>query len=108
MERLISLAQTKESKNQAQKAEAVWEELEQLINETDDNFVQKLRQEHPDFKEKDIYLCMLVRLKVTNATIESIFRIGESAVKKRKSTLKKTGFHIDDPNIMLDQVVSEI
>ncbi len=108
VERLISLAQTKESKNQAQKAEAVWEELEQLINETDDNFVQKLRQEHPDFKDKDIYLCMLVRLKVTNATIESIFRIGESAVKKRKSTLKKTGFHIDDPNIMLDQVVSEI
>lgn len=105
VERLISLSQTRVSKNQAKKVEATWQELEQLINETDNHFVTTLRQRHPDFKEKDIHLCMLVRLKVTNAILEDIFRIGESAVKKRKSTLKKTGFHIDDPNVTLEQVL---
>ena len=51
---------------------------------------------------------MLVRLKVTNATLINIYQIGESAVKKRKSTLKKQGFHISDPNVTLEQVVENI
>ena len=108
VERLVSISQTTSGKSQALKAEAAWKELEQLINETDNNFVDTLRRLHPDFKDKDIQLCMLVRLKVTNATLVNIFRITESAVKKRKSTLKKTGFHIDDPNIALEQVIGEL
>ena len=47
-------------------------------------------------------------MKVTNATLVKIFNIGESAVKKRKSTLKKQGFHIADPNITLEQVIESV
>jgi biotin operon repressor len=48
---------------------------------------------------------MLVRLKLTNAAIANVFNIGESAVKKRKSTLKKQGFHITDIDIIFEQII---
>ena len=82
--------------------------MEKLLNDTDKDFVRNLRQQYPDFKEKDIQLCMLVRLKVSNATLVKIFDIGESAVKKRKSTLKKQGFHVTDPDITLEQIVESL
>ena len=85
-----------------------WKEMEQLIDDTDNNFVQKLRQQYKGLKEEDVRLCMLVRLKMTNAIIANVFYIGESAVKKRKSVLKKTGFQITDPNIALEQVIENL
>ena len=108
IQRLESIYQQPSDTKQQKRAERAWTELEKIINENDLDFVQTLRQQHPDFKEKDIQLCMLVRLKVSNATLVNIFDIGESAVKKRKSTLKKQGFHIADPNIALEQVIENL
>ena len=108
VQRLETIHQHPSGSKQQKRAEKAWAEMEKLINETDNGFVQKLREQHPDFKEKDIHLCMLVRMKVTNATLVKIFNIGESAVKKRKSTLKKQGFHIADPNITLEQVIESV
>lgn len=85
-----------------------WKDIEHLMNDTDNNFVQNLRKHHKEFKEEDIQLCMLIHLKVTNAAIANIFHIGESAVKKRKSALKKTGFQITDPDITLEQVIENL
>ena len=92
----------------ARMTEEAWKEIEHLIDDTDNNFVQKLRKQHKDFSEEDIQLCMLIRLKVTNASISKLFYIGESAVKKRKAVLKKTGFQITDPNIALEQVIENL
>ena len=75
---------------------------------TSNNYVQRLRQQHKDFKEEDIRLCILVFLKVPNAKIAEILYIGESAVKKRKAALKKKGFQICDPNIALEQVIENL
>lgn len=108
VQRLESIYQQPSDSKQQKRAERAWTEMEKLINENDHDFVQKLRQQHPNFKEKDIQLCMLVRLKVSNATLINIFQIGESAVKKRKSSLKKQGFHITDPNIVLEQIIEEL
>ena len=88
--------------------EEAWAEIEHLINNTDNNFVENLRRQHTDFKEADIQLCMLIRMKVTNATIAKIFYISESAVKKRKSTLKKNGFKVIDPNIFIEQIIESL
>lgn len=85
-----------------------WNEMEHLIDDTDNNFVQKLRRQYKGLKEEDVRLCMLVRLKMTNATIANVFYIGESAVKKRKSVLKKIGFQVLDSNITLDQVIENL
>ena len=95
-------------KDVAHMTKKAWKEFEQLINETDNDFVEKLRKQHKDFKEEDIQLCMLVRMKMTNATIAKFFLITESAVKKRKSALKKSGFQINDPSISMEQVIENL
>lgn len=108
VQRLESLPKHPADAKQQRRAEKAWKEMEKLLNDTDKDFVRNLRQQYPDFKEKDIQLCMLVRLKVSNATLVKIFDIGESAVKKRKSTLKKQGFHVTDPDITLEQIVESL
>ena len=85
--------------------DGAWADIEQLMNDTDNDFVKKLRQQHPTFDKSEIRLCILTRLNITNATIANIFCIGESAVKKRKSTLKKKGFLIEDPNTTLEKIL---
>ena len=105
LQRLESVHKQPSTPKLEKREERAWGELEKLINETDNDFVKKLRQQYPDFKDKDIQLCMLVRLKLTNANIANIFNIGESAVKKRKSTLKKQGFHISDTDIIFEQII---
>ncbi len=105
VQRLESAHKHPSDSKQEKRTERAWAEMEKLINETDNDFVKKLRQQYPDFKEKDVHLCMLVRLKESNATLVNIFNVGESAVKKRKSTLKKHGFHITDADITLEQII---
>ncbi len=108
LEKLESARQLLTDNEKARMTEEAWKEIEHLIDDTDNNFVQKLRKQHKDFSEEDIQLCMLIRLKVTNAFISKLFYIGESAVKKRKAVLKKTGFQITDPNIALEQVIENL
>lgn len=108
MEKLEHIAGLMAEKEKVKMTEEAWREIEHLINDTDGNFVQKLRQQHRDFKEEDIQLCMLTRLRMTNATIANIYHIGISAVKKRKLALKKTGFQITDPAISLEQVIENL
>ena len=85
-----------------------WDEMEQLINDTDNQFVKTLRRQHKEFREEDIQLCMLVRLKTDNSVIAKIYHIGVDAVKKRKLTLKKNGFHITDPDTSLEDVIAKM
>ena len=92
----------------ARMSKELWADIEQYIDEADNGFVEKLRKQRKDFKEEDIQLCMLVRMKMTNATIAKIFYISESAVKKRKAALKKTGFQIADANITLEQIIENL
>ena len=108
LEKLESARQLLTDNERARMTAEAWKEIEHLIDDTDNNFVQNLRQQHKEFKEEDIQLCMLIRLKVTNAAIANIFHIGESAVKKRKSALKKTGFQITDPDISLEHVIENL
>ena len=85
-----------------------WDEMERLINDTDNQFVKTLRRQHKEFREEDIQLCMLVRLKMDNSVISKIYHIGVDAVKKRKLTLKKNGFHITDPDTSLEDVIAKM
>ena len=85
-----------------------WQEIEMLLDNTDNGFVQKLRQQHPDFKEEDIHLCMLVRLKISNAAISHIYNIGISAVKKRKLRIKKDIFNVSAPTVTLEEIMEKL
>ena len=108
LEKLEQVRQLLTDNEKTRMTQEAWKDIEHLIDDTDNNFVQDLRKQHHEFDEEDIQLCMLIRLKVTNAAIANIFHIGESAVKKRKSVLKKTGFQITDPNISLGQVIENL
>ena len=85
-----------------------WDEMERLVDDTDNQFVKTLRRQHKEFREEDIQLCMLVRLKMDNSVISKIYHIGVDAVKKRKLTLKKNGFHITDPDTPLEEVIAKM
>lgn len=108
LEKLEQVRKLLNDKEKTRMTQEAWKDIEHLIDDTDNNFVRNLRKQHDDFDEEDIQLCMLIRLKVTNAAIANIFHIGESAVKKRKSGLKKTGFQITDPDILLEQVIENL
>lgn len=85
-----------------------WQEIEDLLDASENNFVKKLRQQHKDFEEDDIRMCILTRMKVKNKILADIFHISIDAIKKRKSTLKKNGFGIEDPTITLEQIIEGI
>lgn len=84
-----------------------WREIEATLDMADNRFVGRLRQEHPDFSEEDIRLCMLVRLKLSNSALSAIYNISVSAVQHRKQKLKKEGFGVTDPNVTLEQVIAQ-
>lgn len=83
-----------------------WREIEATLDTMDNGFVQRLRNDHPQFSEDDIRLCMLTRLKLSNNALASIYSITISAVQHRKQKLKKDGFGITDPAISLEQVIA--
>lgn len=82
-----------------------WREIEMTLDAAD-NFVSRLRSEHPDFSEDDIRLCMLTRLRLSNTALSAIYVISVSAVQHRKQKLKKEGFGVTDPTITLDQLIA--
>ena len=89
-------------------SQATWNEMEALLNDTDNHFMENLRRQYHDFSEGDFQLCMLVRLKIQNSAIASIYNIGISAVKKRKSNLKKDGFKVVNPDLTLEDIVERL
>ena len=82
-----------------------WQEMEATLDMADNQFVSRLRAEHPTFSEDDIRLCMLTRLKLSNAALSAIYAISVSAVQHRKQKLKKEGFGVSDPMVTLEQVI---
>lgn len=83
-----------------------WREIEMTLNTADNNFVSRLRAEHPQFSEEDIRLCMLARLQLSNTALSAIYVISVSAVQHRKQKLKKEGFGVNDPNVTFDQIIA--
>jgi len=82
-----------------------WREIEMTLDMAD-NFVSRLRSEHPGFSEDDIRLCMLTRLRLSNTALSAIYVISVSAVQHRKQKLKKEGFGVTDPTVTLDQLIA--
>lgn len=82
-----------------------WREIEMTLDAAD-NFVTRLRTEHPTFSEDDIRLCMLTRLRLSNTALSAIYVISVSAVQHRKQKLKKEGFGVSDPTVTLDQIIA--
>ena len=83
-----------------------WSEIERTLNAIDNNRFAHLREQYPDMTEDDIRLCILTRLGLSNRTIGNIYCITVSAVQHRKLKLKKDVFGETNPDVTLEQILT--
>ena len=60
-----------------------WTELEVFLDSVENLFVSRLKQEHPNLSKTDLQLMMLLRLKLSQKTLASIYCVSEKAIKQK-------------------------
>lgn len=108
MDKLASFSRENFESERVDITDEVWDEIERLLNYADNNFVERLSAKYQKMRREDIRFCMLVRMKLKNSTIGKVFNIQKSAVQKRKQSLKKNIFQINDPEKHFDQIIEMI
>ena len=83
-----------------------WSEIERTLNAIDNNRFARIREQYPTMQEDDIRLCILTRLGLSNRTIGNIYCITISAVQHRKLKLKKDVFGESNPDVTLEQILT--
>ena len=83
-----------------------WSEIERTLNAIDNNRFARIREQYPAMQEDDIRLCILTRLGLSNRTIGNIYCITISAVQHRKLKLKKDVFGESNPDVTLEQILT--
>ena len=83
-----------------------WGEIERTLNAIDNNRFANIREQYPNMQEDDIRLCLLTRLGISNRAIGNIYCITISAVQHRKLRLKKEVFGESNPDITLEQILT--
>ena len=83
-----------------------WNEIERTLNAIDNNRFANIREQYPNMQEDDIRLCLLTRLGISNRAIGNIYCISISAVQHRKLRLKKEVFGESNPDITLEQILT--
>ncbi len=81
-------------------------DLALIINHDDDNFVERLRELHPGLSNKELGLCLLVKLGIGNKELSLLLDTTESAVRKRKSRLKNERLQADGFETLEDYIES--
>lgn len=60
-----------------------WTELEVFLDSVEDLFVSRLKKVHPNLSNADVRLMMLLRLKLSQKTLASIYCVSEKAIKQK-------------------------
>ncbi len=60
-----------------------WVELEVFLDSVEELFVSRLKQKHPNLSKSDLQLMMLLRLKLSQKTLASIYCVSEKAIKQK-------------------------
>lgn len=81
-----------------------WTELEAFLDGVEELFVSRLKKQHPNLTQSDIRLMMLLRLKLPQKSLASIYCISEKAVKQ-KSFLYKERVGIQNEQISLRKYI---
>ena len=68
---------------------ADWKELEEIINETQNDFVSKLRIKFPKLSEKDIHFILLIRIGLDNYRLSNIFDIAKKSTWTKRYRIRK-------------------
>ena len=70
-------------------------DLALILNQTNDNFAERLRKKHPDLSDNDYGLCLMTKLGISNKGMSLLLDTTEAAVRKRKSRLKNDRLQVD-------------
>ena len=70
-----------------------WETLEQMCESTYSNFVSRLQGVCPTLTKQELHLCMLIKLRFSNAQMSEIFGVNTTSISQKKFRLKK---HLSD------------
>lgn len=68
---------------------ADWKELEEIINETQNDFVSKLRIKFPKLSEKDIHFILLIRMGLDTYRLSNIFDIAKKSTWTKRYRIRK-------------------
>lgn len=69
-----------------------WNELRQLVNKQLPNLIPTLREHYPEISSAETELCLLVRLRFSNAQIAVLLNRTESSVSKTKERMLEKVF----------------
>ncbi|MGC8824324.1 MAG: ligand-binding sensor domain-containing protein [Bacteroidales bacterium] len=69
--------------------ESYWEHFEQHFNALNDDFLNKLKREHPDITHKDLKMCAFLRMNLSNKEIASLLNITLRGVEASRLRLRK-------------------
>ncbi|WP_449138912.1 hypothetical protein [Segatella sp.] len=64
-------------------SESDWDELEMFLDSVENLFVKRLKQKHPNLSKTDLRLMMLLRLKLSQKALASIYCVSEKAIKQK-------------------------
>lgn len=78
--------------------------LQNAINICYDDFVAKLINAYPNLTAKDVYLCCLIKMNLTNQDMELLLDMKSSNLKKRKYRLKTDKFDCPESETLEDFV----
>ena len=78
-------------------SEEEWQELVQLCDDTWDGFTVRLQRLCPQLTDQELRLCLLIRLRLSNAQQAAIFAVSPVSVSQKKFRLKK---HLQEAGAM--------
>lgn len=73
-----------------------WEHLSQLVDRVYDGFLQGLTGRFPSLTPADLQLCLLIRLRFTNAQVAAFTAVSPASVSQQKFRLKKRLMQMDE------------
>ncbi len=86
---------------------ADWTELEVYLNTTNDDFVKRLRNAHPDIEEMVLRFCMLLRLGLSNRQMAVVYGIAEKSVKQR-AYIYKNKLNVGPDGVSLREYIEKL
>lgn len=82
-----------------------WKKLEQIVNETYDNFTNRLFVLHPSITTIELRICMLLKIRLPASAISQLICRTQSAVSMSRKQLYKKIFHEEGAPAKLDEFI---
>ena len=82
-----------------------WQKLEQVVNETYDNFTNRLFILHPSITTIELRICLLLKIGLPASAISQLICRTQSAVSMSRKLLYKKIFHKEGVPAKLDEFI---